>query len=52
MEGDEGKVSLLERPGSGDPAVVEALMEDYASRVYRPRMALREMLTQPLGPRA
>ena len=35
MEGDEGELSLLERLRSGDPAVVEALMEEYASRVYR-----------------
>jgi RNA polymerase sigma-70 factor (ECF subfamily) len=35
MEGDEGELSLLERLRSGDPAVVEALMEQYASRVYR-----------------
>ncbi len=35
MEGEEGELSLLERLRSGDPAVVEALMEEYASRVYR-----------------
>jgi RNA polymerase sigma-70 factor (ECF subfamily) len=35
MEGDGSDLSLLERLRSGDPAVVEALMGEYAARAYR-----------------